>query len=282
MPDTSKKTISGAICEVLGISDARQKATAMCHLVAAWKDTTLGLGNQPPPDRPSRPDRPLLRPPRKVPRRRVTQSAPGRITLLHAIAHIGLNAVDLALDMASRVFKTQTPVDFYHDWLGVANDEARHFLMLSDWLADLGAAYGDLPAHDVLWQAADASKHDLLARLAIAPLVLEARGLGVTPTMIDQLKSVGDEKTANALGIIMTDEITHVSVGKRWFDYMWGMDHLDPVSTWHSLVKRYFHGDLKPPFNIAARNAARFSAASYGPLATRDDLVASPEKRPDA
>ena len=117
-----------------------------------------------------------------------------------------------------------------------------------------------------------------MARLAIAPLVLEARGLDVTPTMIDRLKSVGDEKTANALGIIMTDEITHVSVGKRWFEYMWGMDHLDPVSKWHSLVKRYFHGDLKPPFNIAARNAARFSAAPYGPLATRDGFVASPKK----
>ena len=154
--------------------------------------------------------------------------------------------------------------------------------MLSDRLANFSAAYGDLPAHDGLWQAADATKHDLLARLAIAPLVLEARGLDVTPTMIDRLKSVGDDETANALGIIMTDEITHVSVGKRWFDYMCGMDRLDPVSTWHRLVKRYFHGDLKPPFNIAARNAARFSAAFYGPLATRDDLVASPDKRPDA
>ena len=169
-------------------------------------------------------------------------------------------------------------MDFYHDWPSGADDEARHFLMVSDRLADLGAAYGDLPAHDGLWHAADATKHDLLARLAIAPLVLEARGLDVTPTMINRLKSVGDEETANALGIIMTDEITHVSVGKRWFDYMCGMDRLDPVSTWHSLVKRYFHGDLKPPFNIAARNAARFSAAFYGPLAIRDDLVASPEK----
>ena len=146
--------------------------------------------------------------------------------------------------MASRVTKTQLPLDFYHDWLGVADDEARHFLMLSDRLADLGGAYADLPPHDGLWQAADASEHDLLARLAIAPLLLEARGLDVTSTMIDRLKSVGDEKTANALGIIMTDEITHVSVGKRWFDYMCGMDHLDTVSAWHSLVKRYFHGDL--------------------------------------
>jgi uncharacterized ferritin-like protein (DUF455 family) len=121
-----------------------------------------------------------------------------------------------------------------------------------------------------------------LARLAIAPLVLEPRGLDVTPTMIDRLKSVGDEETANALGIIMTDEITHVSVGKRWFDCMCGMDRHDRVSTWQSLVKPYFHGDLKPPFNIAGWNAARFSAAFYGPLATRDDLVAPPEKRPKA
>ena len=130
--------------------------------------------------------------------------------------------------------------------------------MLSDRLADLGAAYGDLPAHDGLWQAADASKHDLLARLAIAPLVLEARGLDVTPTMIDRLKSVVDEETTNALGIIMTDEVTNVSVGKRWFDFMCDMDRLDPISTLQSLVKRYFHDDLKPPFNIASRNAARF------------------------
>ena len=139
-----------------------------------------------------------------------------------------------------------------------------------------------MPAHGGLWQAADATKHDLLARLAIAPLVLEARGLDVTPTMIDRLKLVGDEKTANALSIIMTDEITHVSVGKRWFECMCGIDRINPVSTWHSLVKRYFHDVLKPPLNMAARNAARFSAVFYGPLATRDDLVASPEKRPDA
>ena len=98
------------------------------------------------------------------------------------------------------------------------------------------------------------------------------------PTMIDRLKLVGDEEAANALCIIMSNEITHVSVGKRWFECMCGTDRLNPVSTWHSLVKRYFHGDLKPPFNIAARNAAHFSAAFYGPLATRDDFVASPEK----
>lgn len=127
----------------------------------------------------------------------------------------------------------------------------------------------------------DATKHDLLARLAIAPLVLEALGLDVTPTVINRLKLVGDKETANALCIIMSNKITNVLVGKRWFDYMHGIDRLDPVGIWHTLVKRYFHCDLKPPFNIAARNAARFSVAVYGPLVTGNDLVASPEKRPD-
>ena len=121
-----------------------------------------------------------------------------------------------------------------------------------------------------------------MARLAIAPLVFEARRLNVPPPMVDRLKLVGDEETANALCIILSNEITHGSLGKRWFECMCGIDRRNPVSTWHSLVKRYFHGDLKPPFNIAARNATHFSAAFYGPLATIDDLVTSLEKRPDA
>ena len=124
MPDTSKKTLSGAICEVLGISDARQKATAARHLVAAWKEAILALGNQPPPDRPGRPEHPLLPPPCQVRWRRITQSALGQIAPLHAIAHIELNAVDLALDMASHVTKTQLPVDFYHT--GLALPMMRH------------------------------------------------------------------------------------------------------------------------------------------------------------
>ena len=120
-----------------------------------------------------------------------------------------------------------------------------------------------------------------MARLAIAPLVLDARGFDVPPTMIDRLKLVGDEEAANALCIVMRNEITHVSLGKRWLECMCGVDRLYSVNTWQSLAKRYFHGDFKSPFNIAARNAAHFSAAFYGPLATRDDLVASPKKRPD-
>ena len=170
----------------------------------------------------------------------ITASAAGRVALIHAIAHIELNAVDLALDMACRFVSESLPDDFYHDWLGAADDEARHFLMLDDRLGQFGASYGDLPAHDGLWQAADATKHDLLARLAIAPLVLEARGLDVTPSMIDRLNAVGDDETASTFGIIMHDEVGHVGVGKRWFDYVCGLRRLDPVSTWHSWSNAIF------------------------------------------
>ena len=138
--------------------------------------------------------------------------------------------------------------------------------MVSDRPARLGAAYGDLPAHDGPWKATDATKHDLLARLVMAPLVLEARGLDVTPNMIEKLANVGDSDGATALKIIMTDEVGHVAVGKRWFNYACGLDRLDPVSTWHQLVTLYFHDELKPPFNIATRRAAKFSSAFTGHL----------------
>ena len=270
-----QSTLSSSIVAALETAGPHKKANATRQIVAAWRANQITeLGQTRPPDRPARPVKPALLPPRGVPRRRVTAGTAGRIALLHAIAHIELNAIDLALDMACRFVEQSLPKDFYSDWLGVADDESRHFLMLSDRLAQMGAAYGDLPAHDGLWQAADATKDDLLARLAIAPLVLEARGLDVTPAMIEKLTSVGDPDSAAALGIIMTDEVGHVAVGKRWFDYVCGLGRLDPVSSWHRLVTAYFHGDLKPPFNIAARRAAKFSAAFYGPLAERNDLVA--------
>jgi uncharacterized ferritin-like protein (DUF455 family) len=274
MPSAKPATLTAAVVAALSTANPHDKATATRQLVAAWQAGCLSdLGSTAPPARPARPTKPALLPPRAVPRRRITAGAPGRIALLHAIAHIELNAIDLALDMACRFVAHRLPTDFYHDWLGVADDEARHFLMLSDRLHEFDVAYGDVPAHDGLWQAADSTKHDVLARLAIAPLVLEARGLDVTPAMIDKLTAVGDRDSAAALGIIMHDEVGHVGVGKRWFDYVCGIQRLDPVSSWHKLVTEYFHGDLKPPFNIAARRAAKFSAAFYGPLAERDDLV---------
>ena len=227
-----QSTLSSSIVAALETADPHKKATATQQIVAAWRANQITeLGEARPPDRPARPVKPALLPPRSVPRRRITAGTDGRVALLHAIAHIELNAIDLALDMACRFVEQSLPRDFYSDWLGVADDESRHFLMLSGRLAQMGAAYGDLPAHDGLWQAADATKDDLLARLAIAPLVLEARGLDVTPAMIEKLTNVGDRDSAAALGIIMTDEVGHVAVGKRWFDYVCGLGRLDPVSS---------------------------------------------------
>ena len=231
------------------------------------------------PDRPGRPDHPQLLPPRDVPRRRINSAPAGRIALIHAIAHIELNAIDLALDMAARFTHHHLPFDFVRDWLSVADDEARHFLMLANRLHELDSHYGALPAHDGLWQAAEATKADLLGRLAIAPLVLEARGLDITPQLITKFQEIGDTNTAACLTIIMTDEVGHVAIGKKWFDYQCGMERADPISRWQGLVRTYFHGQLKPPFNIDARNAARFSAAFYQPLAEEMHQKANAETR---
>lgn len=273
----SYSTLTDGIVDCITTQDATEKARKTRALIAEWRDGKIAIiGDCPPPDRPGRPPFPELRPPRDVPKRRITGGIAGRVALIHAIAHIELNAIDLALDMACRFVDQRLPLDFYRDWLSVADDESRHFLMLNDRLALLDAHYGDLPAHDGLWQAAKETAHDLLGRLAIAPLVLEARGLDVTPTIITKLNAVGDNESADALGIIMHDEVGHVLIGKRWFDYVCGMHRRDPVSSWHMLVKRYFKGPLKPPFNIEAREAAHFSAAFYGPLSYRDDLVSTP------
>jgi uncharacterized ferritin-like protein (DUF455 family) len=161
------------------------------------------------------------------------------------------------------------PRDFFDDWLAVAAEEAEHFALLAHRLWELGAAYGDLPAHDGLWQAAEATSADLLARLAVVPLVLEARGLDVTPTMIQRMDRFGDTASAAILRRIYADEIGHVTTGRRWFAWLCNEQGLDPVATWQRLVRRHFRGALKPPFNHAARAAAGFPPDYYEPIAER-------------
>lgn len=219
------------------------------------------------PERPGRPKEPKLLAPKHVPKRRISAGTKGRIALVHAIAHIELNAIDLALDMAGRYAGYGLPFDFVRDWLSVADDEAKHFMLLSNRLESLNSFYGALPAHDGLWEAALATRDDLAGRLAIAPLVLEARGLDVTPQLISKVTAVGDQQSADILQIIMEDEVGHVATGKKWFDFVCGCERRDPISSWQGLVRQYFRGDLKPPFNLEARTAAKFSAAFYGPLA---------------
>ncbi len=209
----------------------------------------------------------MLRPPRDMPRRRNFGSLAGRVALLHALAHIELNAIDLAWDLVARFGDAGLPRAFFDDWLGVAAEEAEHFALLSGRLAALGSAYGDLPAHDGLWEAAAVTAHDLVARLAVVPLVLEARGLDVTPAMILRLERAGDHDSAAILGRVYQDEIGHVAVGVRWFELLCRERGLDPQAAFHDRVRRYFTGALKPPFNREARDRAGFPTAYYETLA---------------
>jgi uncharacterized ferritin-like protein (DUF455 family) len=202
-------------------------------------------------------------------KRRAFGSPAGRIALLHALAHIELNAIDLGWDIVVRFAGEALPRTFFDDWVGVVCEEALHFQLLARRLTDFGACYGDLPAHDGLWESAAATADDLLARLAVVPLVLEARGLDVTPEMVARLERVGDPQSAAVLRRIYCDEIGHVAVGVRWFDWLCRLRGLVPAEVFCERVRRCFKGDLKPPFNRDARAAAGFPAHYYEPLATR-------------
>jgi uncharacterized ferritin-like protein (DUF455 family) len=261
---TEVDSLSEAAAAVLSTADPQAKAERTASFAAAWRDGRIAeVGSARPPVRPARPQRPALCPPRDLARRRIGQGIAGRIALLHALAHIELNAIDLGWDIIARFSAEALPRAFYDDWLAVATDEARHFTLLAERLAALGAAYGDLPAHDGLWQAAAETAHDLLARLAVVPLVLEARGLDVTPAMIARLRAAGDEDSAARLQVIYDDEIGHVAAGKRWFDWLCERRGLEPRPTWQALVERHFKGTLKPPFNQAGRAAAGLAPAFY-------------------
>jgi uncharacterized ferritin-like protein (DUF455 family) len=205
-----------------------------------------------------------------MPRRRALGSPQGRGALLHALAHIELNAIDLAWDILARFADPALPRAFFDDWAGVAAEEAEHFALLARRLEQVGLVYGDLPAHDGLWEAAAATSGDLLARLAVVPLVFEARGLDVTPQMRERLRRAGDETSAALLDRLYRDEIGHVAIGRRWFEAVCAARGRAPLAAFHDLVRRHITGGLKPPFNRAARAAAGLPASYYEPLAVGD------------
>ena len=261
-------TLAEAAVVVLRTAAPAGKVRLSRRFAAAWAAGEIReIGSARPPTRPSRPERPEVRPPREMPRRRIGKGEAGRQALYHAIAHIELNAIDLAWDIIARFTAEAPPRGFYDDWVKVAADEARHFALLDRRLAALGAGYGDLPAHDGLWEAADATAHDLLARLAVVPLVLEARGLDVTPGLIEKLARVGDADGVAVLEVIYREEIAHVGAGKRWFDWLCARRGVVPETAWRELVARHFKGAIKPPFNAEARLAAGLEARFYEPLA---------------
>ncbi|NJS15538.1 MAG: ferritin-like domain-containing protein [Sphingopyxis sp.] len=218
------------------------------------------------PDQPAWPDRPELLAPRHMPKRRSGGSDQARIAMLHALAHIEFVAIDLAVDLVGR-FGGQFPQAFTDEWLSVAADEAMHFALLDRRLKTLGSDYGALPAHAGLWQAAAETSDDALARLAIVPMVLEARGLDVTPATIDRFASAGDERSAAILRRILTDEIRHVAAGTRWFRWACDERGFVPDQMWHQLVKTHFRGAVKPPFNDSARHAAGLTQDFYRVIA---------------
>ena len=204
---------------------------------------------------PGRPAKPALVHPRHLPRRGFGTTE-GRAAFIHAVAHIEFNAIDLAWDAVYR-FRGM-PAQYYADWIGVARDEARHFGLLRARLRELGHDYGDFDAHNGLWEMAAQTAHDGLARMALVPRVLEARGLDVTPAMIVKLREFGDEATAGILEVILREEVAHVAAGTRWFRWWCERAGVEPRARFRELLGEFASGVLHGPFNIQARLAAGF------------------------
>ncbi len=217
------------------------------------------------PERPGRPEKPLLVPP-KATEKRSLHTLPGRIAMLHALAHIELNAVDLALDIVARFASEPVPHSFFDGWMRVAFEEAKHLRMVRERMQALGADYGDMPAHDGLWQAAHSTRNDLTARLAVVPLILEARGLDVTPSLQEKMRETGDIDSADVLKVIYEDEKGHVAVGAKWFRFLCAREKKDPAATFKQLVRANFRGALKAPFNDVARAEAGLTPSFYRSL----------------
>ena len=244
-------------CLAAGTADSKPATTHATAAAFARGDLAIPADAPPPHPitMPGRPSRPGLVHPRDLPRRGFG-SGEGRAAFIHAVAHIEFNAIDLAWDAVYRF--RGLPAQYYADWVAVANDEARHFTLLRARLRELGHDYGDFDAHNGLWEMAEKTAHDGLARMALVPRVLEARGLDVTPAMIVKLREFGDEATARILELILCEEIAHVAAGSRWFRWHCEQRGVEPRSTFRALLREYAGGVLHPPFNYAARAEAGF------------------------
>lgn len=261
-------SVAGAIRAALLVADPRAKAMAARRVAREWRLGRLAfVFDVAMPERPARPAAPELLPPNRMPKRGRGNSERGRVALWHALAHIEFVAIDLALDIAGR-FGGDMGEQFVSDFLAVAADEAMHFAMIGRHLAAIDSSYGALPAHDGLWESAHATRHDVAARLAVVPMVLEARGLDVTPATIERVRAAGDRRGTAILERILDDEIRHVRVGASHFESCAQLRQINAPTLWKSLVARHFRGSIKPPFNDSARLAAGLSRDLYGEVAT--------------
>lgn len=248
---TLRMAALGPLCETHAVRKAQ--ATLALDVTLPVDTTALIVPTLPIPGRPAKPElvaHTLLKP-------KPLTSPEGRALLVHAVAHIELNAIDLALDVVWRF--ADMPEAFYTDWVRIAQEEAKHFLLLREHLVSMGFDYGDFPAHNALWEMAERTKEDVLARIGIVPRTLEARGLDASPAVKNKLVGAGDHRAGQILDIIMLDEIGHVAAGNRWYRYLCDQRGLDPVSTYAQLIAQYDAPKLRPPFNMAARQSAGFS-----------------------
>jgi len=258
-PLSARRRALGVLC----MTDARAKAAAARALYA----DLLALGSKvADADEhlvadaamtiPGRPARPELVPPQQVERRRSLHTTAGRAAMIHALCHIEFNAINLALDAVWRF--AGMPAGYYRDWLRVADEEALHFTLLADHLATLGATYGDYPAHNSLWEMTDRTSGDVLARMALVPRTLEARGLDASPPVRAKLADAGDAAAASIIDIILRDEVGHVAIGNHWYRWLCAQRGLDPIATYAQLAEQHRAPKLRGPFNLDARRAAGF------------------------
>lgn len=260
-------SLSEAIRDALLTADSRAKVMVTRKLVREWRTGKLAWEPRCAlPERPAWPPALEVLPPGRMPKRGKGGSARNATALWHSLAHIEFVAIDLALDMAGR-FGGEVGPAFVDDFLSVAADEAMHFALIERHLRAMGSGYGQLPVHDGLWQAAYETRHDVAARLAVVPMVLEARGLDVTPATRDRVRAMGDAVGARILQRVLDDEIRHVAIGTRHFVALCERQGVIPESRWKTLVERYFRGALKPPFNDSARLAAGLPREFYAGVA---------------
>ena len=267
MASGAKMNLFDAAAHCLACTDVARKVESTHATAAALSSGELAIdADAAPPSAigtPGRPQRPHLVSPRELAQRGLG-SAEGRAALVHAVAHIEFNAINLAWDAVYR-FRGM-PDDYYRDWVQVADDEARHHALLVARLAELGHVYGDVDAHDGLWDMAVRTADSCLTRMALVPRVLEARGLDVTPGMIARLRAVGDHATVAILETILHEEVAHVRAGSRWFAWCCEREGVDAAATFDRLLQQHMRGSLRGPFNTDARLRAGFSAAELARL----------------
>lgn len=263
-------TLLATAVEIVRTTELDEKVARAKETAKSWHHRRLSLGSAwalALPDLPGRPEHPKLLSARDMPKR-TTAGLKGRVALLHSLAHIELSAVDMTWDLIARSGATDLPRSYYDDWVRVGVEEAKHFELLCRRLEALGSHYGALPAHGGLWETSHSTGDDLTARMAIVPLVLEARGLDVGPAMINKMRCNGDHESAKVLDIIYQDEKRHVAFGLKWFNFLCAQNRREPMPTFHRLVRKYFRGPLKPPFNESARTEAGLTPGFYKPLAS--------------